>query len=531
MRAKESWHRWTSWGGVCLIMLALGPQGYPQESSPGTGADSTDSPVAAQSSAAEPSDIIADSAAAADAPTPPLPPTRPDWRSAAPPASRPALADSGAESGVSAVVPPLDSTAEWLESEEWWSAAEDSLSPPAGGSAGGVTAGELRGQSDPGYTVSLFNDTSRLELGGNVVLVAIAGTQRTFVPWNPLLVLPPSAFGNQTNTFEMHARQTNFNVGFTGPEYGGFTPGGFLKLYMTNSSLTSDTYGLLPVVAFADLRRDDWRFSIGLQPDLFAPRDPQVIPMSLMGGTGNAGTFRGQLRAERFFGPQEDWQGVLQMALSDPISTILIDANRRSVEANGWPNIEARLGLGLGSPEALAGNRTERTVDVGIAGVLGQLRNSQLLTTIEDIEANIPIRSEIDVWGLSVDGRVNVTDRWGLVGEGYTGQGLGNYAANVFQTFNSQNFTAVRGSGGLLGGFWYLNDQLVLNAGYGIDAPERADLALDGIARNEAWYTNLFWDVTRTVQLGFQVDYRQTDYVALPDNSAMVFYTQFLWRF
>jgi len=117
------------------------------------------------------------------------------------------------------------------------------------------------------------------------------------------------------------------------------------------------------------------------------------------------------------------------------------------------------------------------------------------------------------------------------VGEGYTGQGLGNYAANVFQTFNSQNFTAVRGSGGLLGGFWYLNDQLVLNAGYGIDAPERADLALDGIARNEAWYTNLFWDVTRTVQLGFQVDYRQTDYVALPDNSAMVFYTQFLWRF
>lgn len=420
---------------------------------------------------------------------------------------------------------------EWLGTEGWTLDSDRPASPDLPGGETELTGGNPRGQSDPGYTVSMFNDSSRLQLGGNVVLVAIAGTQRTFVPWNPLLVLPPSAFGNQTNTFEMHARQTNFNVGFTGPEYGGFTPGAFLKLYMTNSSLTSDTYGLLPVVAFADLKRDDWRFAIGLQPDLFAPRDPQVIPMSLMGGTGNSGTFRGQLRAERYFGPRDDWQGVMQFALSDPISTILIDSNRRSVEANGWPNLEARLGLGLGPLEALAGNRTERVADVGFSGVFGQLRNSQLLTTLEDIEANIPIRSEIDVWGLSVDGKLNVTDRWGLVGEGYTGQGLGNYAANVFQTFNSVNFSAVRGSGGLLGGFCYLNDQVVMNAGYGVDAPIRGDLAADGIARNEAWYTNLFWDVTRTVQLGFQVDYRQTDYVALPDNSAMVFYTQFLWRF
>ncbi|MFM8287820.1 MAG: hypothetical protein ACKOGA_13955 [Planctomycetaceae bacterium] len=424
-----------------------------------------------------------------------------------------------------------DPLADWLNAEGW---TLDGVQPPdpirASPAAGRAEDG-VRGQSEPGVTVSLFNDTSRLRLGGNISLVAIAGSQRTFVPWNPLLVLPPSAFGNQTNTFEMHARQTNFNIGFTGPEYEGFTPGAFVKLYMTNSSLTSDTYGLLPVVAFADLKRDDWRFAVGLQPDLFAPRDPQVIPMSLMGGTGNAGTFRGQVRAERYLGPQDEWQGVLQFALSDPVSTILIDSNRRSVEANGWPNIEARLGLGLGPQEALAGNRTERIAEVGVAGVFGQLRNSQLLTTIEDIEANIPVRSEIDVWGLSVDGRLNVTDRWGFVGEGYTGQGLGNYAANVFQTFNSQTFSAVRGSGGFLGGFLYLSDQVVMNAGYGVDAPRRDDLALDGIARNDAWYTSLFWDVTRTVQLGFQVDYRQTDYVALPDNSATVFYTQFLWRF
>jgi hypothetical protein len=452
-------------------------------------------------------------------------------------ASEPASAPSDTAGTDPAVVPgesePAadDPLADWLNDEGWTLDSVQPLGSPPQGDAPGRAEEGVRGQSEPGITVSLFNDTSRLRLGGNFSLVAIAGTQRTFVPWNPLLVLPPSGFGNQTNTFEMHARQTNFNIGFTGPEYEGFTPGAFVKLYMTNSSLTSDTYGLLPVVAFADLKREDWRFAIGLQPDLFAPRDPQVIPISLMGATGNSGTFRGQVRAERYLGPADEWQGVLQFALSDPVSTILIDSNRRSVEANGWPNIEARFGLGLGPLEALAGNRTERTAEVGVSGVFGQLRNSQLLATLDDIEANIPIRSEIDVWGLSVDGRLNVTDRWGFVGEGYTGQGLGNYAANVFQTFNSQNFSAVRGSGGFLGGFVYLSDQVVMNAGYGVDAPRREDLALDGIARNDAWYTSLFWDVTRTVQLGFQVDYRQTDYVALPDNSAAVFYTQFLWRF
>lgn len=383
----------------------------------------------------------------------------------------------------------------------------------------------------PGHTVSLFNDTSTLNLAGNVSLVGIAGTQRTFVPWNPLFVLPPSAFGNNTNTFEMHARQTNFQAVFTGPETGGFTPGGFLKLYLTNSSLTSDSYGLLPVVAFADVKDDDWRFAIGLQPDLFAPRDPVVIPISLMGGTGNSGTFRGQARIEHFVRPGDDFQTTFQFALSDPTTTILIDNNRRSTESNGWPNVEGRVAMGFGPREEYSGGRQERSLEIAAAGVLGQLRNSQLITTIDDIENGTIIRSTIDVWGLSLDGKWNVTDRFGFLGEGYVGQGLGNYAANIFQTFNSKSYRAVRGSGGFLEAFYYIHDRVVIHGGYGLDAPVRGDLAADGIALNDAWFSSLFWDVTKTVQLGFQVDYRNTDYVTLPDNSAAVFYTQFLWRF
>jgi len=250
-----------------------------------------------------------------------------------------------------------------------------------------------------------------------------------------------------------------------------------------------------------------------------------------MGGTGNSGTFRGQVRLEHFLKPTDDFQTTFQVALSDPISTILIDSNRRSTESNGWPNVEGRVALGFGGRDEQLGGRQERPLEVAAAGVVGQLRNSQLITTIDDINDGTVIRSEIDVWGLSLDGKWNVTDRFGFIGEGYVGQGLGNYAANIFQTFNSQTYAAVRGSGGLLEGFYYFNEKVVVHAGYGIDAPVRGDLAADGIARNDAWFSSLFWDLNRTIQLGFQVDYRTTDYVALPDNDAVVFYTQFLWRF
>jgi hypothetical protein len=79
---------------------------------------------------------------------------------------------------------------------------------------------------------------------------------------------------------------------------GEYQTGALFKVFLLANSLTSDTYGMLPVVAFGEIKNDRWRFSGGLQPDLFAPRNPVVIPNVLLGGSGNPGTFRGQLRLE-----------------------------------------------------------------------------------------------------------------------------------------------------------------------------------------------------------------------------------------
>jgi hypothetical protein len=59
-----------------------------------------------------------------------------------------------------------------------------------------------------------------------------------------------------------------------------------------------------------------------------------------------------------------------------------------------------------------------------------------------------------------------------------------------------------------------------VHSGYGVEAPQRSDLPVaSGIARNETWYTNWVWDMNKTVQLSFEVDYRQTDFVSLQSGS------------
>jgi hypothetical protein len=304
-----------------------------------------------------------------------------------------------------------------------------------------------------------------------------------------------------------------------------------IKLFLQAGSLTSDTYGVLPVVAFGEIKNEEWRVSAGLQPDLFAPRDPTVIPTVLLGGSGNPGTFRGQFRIERTLRPSDNFQSKWQFALSDPLTTVLIDNTRRTTEGNGWPNVESRVSLGLGAEQGYAGGRVERDLEIGLAGVVGQLRNTQLVFDIEDLDPLQPPRRVIDVWGVSLDGKLNLTHRMGVSAEFFTGSAIGSYAANIFQSFDPDDFYPVRGSGGWVDAFYYCNDQVHVHLGYGLEVPDGETLGPKGISRNETYYTTMVWDVSERFQIGLEADYRQTDYVTLAGGQGAVLISQLLWRF
>jgi hypothetical protein len=379
-----------------------------------------------------------------------------------------------------------------------------------------------------GVTISMLNDSSELQFGAAISALAIASTKRPFSSGLPLFLLPESPTEQNSNTFDLHARQTTLFARFSGPEVGGLTPGGEILTLFMNDNLTTDNYGLLVYYAYGELKNEDVRIAAGLQRDIFNPVGPNVLPFSLLYGSGNPGSYRGQIRFERFLHLDNEGLLTLQTGLSEPIATIVRSVPADPlVEDNGWPNVEARVSLALGPIEDYMGGRKQRAVEMGVSGVVGQIRSTRV-----DLGTPGPLRVVQDIWALGSDLQLALTDRFGVFGEFFVGQTLADYNAGILQNFNSDDYRPIRTIGGYGEIYHYLTPKLHMHCGYGIDDPYNEDLAAGQASSNQTIYNTLLYDLSRAVQFGFEVDYRKTTFAAPAiDAEGFLFMTQFIWRF
>lgn len=367
--------------------------------------------------------------------------------------------------------------------------------------------GNLIESKDP-VSVALLNTANRLKLHAGLDTLMVFSTSRPFPSGMPLFLLPKSPFGLDTNTFDAHARQSYVGALFSGPQLGEFQTGAQILTFFQNDSLSTDDYGLLVYYAYGELKNDDWRVAAGLQQDVFNPVSPTVVYLTKLYGSGNTGSYRGQLRVERFLQGGEDIGLALTGALSEPISTLVTGNAGRIQEDNGWPNVEGRAALGFGPQQAIRGNQV-RPLVIGLSGVVGQTRTTRTLLAPP---AALPPRAVIDTWGVGFDLEWQPNEWCGARGEFYTGQALGEYNGGITQSFNSDTLAEIHSSGGFGEVFCYLTDEVHVHIGYGIDLPRQSDLAPTQIRRNQTYFMNWVWDVSKAVQLGLEVDYRQTDY-------------------
>jgi hypothetical protein len=374
----------------------------------------------------------------------------------------------------------------------------------------------------------MLNDTSQLSISATFSGLAIFSTRRPVSPGVPLFLFPGSPTGQATNTFDLHARQSSINALWTGPEMSGFTPAAEILALFFNDNISTDNYGLLLYYAYAELKSDEMRFAAGLQRDIFNPVGPTILPISFLYGSGNAGSYRGQVRFERYIHYDDGSQWTFQAGLSEPISTLVVDSVKDPlVEDNGWPNVEARLAFGAGERQEFMGGRKQRPIEFGVSGVVGQIRITKVSPG-----APGPDRTVDDVSGLGCDLQCALTDRLGMKGELFVGQTLGEYNAGVLQNYNTENFRPIRTSGGYAEVYYYLSQRVHLHSGYGIDSPVSRDLAAGQIASNQTFFNTFLLDVSQSFQIGVEVDYRRTRYISPAlDADGFLFMNQFLWRF
>jgi hypothetical protein len=361
----------------------------------------------------------------------------------------------------------------------------------------------------------------KLALFGALSGEMIFADTRPLIPSAVTLISPD--FGRESPIAQLSARSSYLGAAAIGPCVGDLQSGGLLLAYFYSSEILNDQYGFFIARAYGELKNEDWRFSIGLDGDVINPLVPQMIDWGSGYGAGNIGFLRGQFRMERYIHVNDETQVTAQFALTDPIPVNYLNFNivEGLTESNGWPNLEGRLALGLGQ-RLQRGDVTFRPVELGVSGLLGQLRRTG--------NADIP-NSVAEVWAVGADAQVAVTDRVGVKGEFYDGQTVGTYLGAIIQNFNADR-QGIHSTGGWGEIYCYWTPCLHSHFGCGIDKPLDSDLTKARPRRNQFCFGNILWDVTESIDVGFEVSRWETAYMApLHDNQAMVYDTRVRVKF
>ena len=351
----------------------------------------------------------------------------------------------------------------------------------------------------------------------NDLNVAMAGALRTTVTTTnarmqpdatPFLVLP-KINGLPEGTTKIDARLSSLLFSISGGQVGDYQLGGMIYAYLFNGDLLSGLYGFYPGFAYVEAKSDTWRFSAGLQQDVFSPMMPTMVDrMSAFAGSGNPGnSFKPQLRVERYF-QSGDERFVFEGALADAMPSNIKPSFVGSTENTGAPNAEARFAWTHGSARDDGALLDWPQYTLGVSATTGRFR-----TIYSPANGGIAAQTT-RLRGVALEAGWRISQRLGLQGELYTGRALGSYLATAFQTVDSGTLNPIRGSGGWGELAWYWAPGLHSHVGYGRDSTHSADHS-SGIRSNATAFTNLFWDPSPKTTLAIEATWRRTDFLGV----------------
>jgi len=324
---------------------------------------------------------------------------------------------------------------------------------------------------------------------------------------------PGNSDGIDDDTTTIHARQSQINFEITGPNLNGWQTGGLIITNFMGAQPLRTQSTPFVVNAYGEIKNDDWSFRFGRMLDLFGPIAPSTVNQLNQRGAGNIGIFRGAFNIDRYVTVSDSHKWTLSSRISqqDVSDYAAIPVVRG--KDNGWPNIEARVGVELGREQDYG-----RPVVIGVSTLWGETQAVDDQIILDGLI--LPGVDEVaQTRGVALDWQLQ-GELIGVRGEAWWGRAAGSYFVAVLQSLNPETDQEIESIGGWFEAYVKCCPDLTMHVGYGVDDPSNNDLGIIdpmvGVGQtsfNDVAWWNMIYDVTDYFALEFEVSHRRTRFL------------------
>ncbi|EMI42083.1 putative secreted protein [Rhodopirellula sp. SWK7] len=314
------------------------------------------------------------------------------------------------------------------------------------------------------------------------------------------------------SAFELDARRSRIGVDVIGPSIdllGGFDSAAKFEVDFLGNFTTDNQPDVRLRHVYWEAKNENARFLVGQTWDVVSPLLPNTVSFPVLWTAGNIGFRRNQLRLERYCSLTETTSLTFQAALAqNVIQDFATGSSATGVtrETGNWPMIQARAAIECSSIQAGG-----KTMAIGTSGHIGD--------TGFDFSgghpANPALAAEDDVrirtWSANMDAVMPLTERLSCQGEFFMGSNLSNLLGGAGQGVCPCLRVPIRSIGGWGEIEYRCGKKVTTHVGCSIDDPNDND-SLIGRTKNQAIYTNLFYQFNANLTTGVEVSHRRTEY-------------------
>ena len=359
-----------------------------------------------------------------------------------------------------------------------------------------------------------------LKAYGYVKLDASYDTSRVQIGDYAFYVLP-QVNGERDNEFNMTARETRLGLDLMGPDTEDLKTTGRIEVDFYGPSGTANSANLRMRLGYLDLAHScGLSVRAGQDWETFITVLPRMLNIAILADAGALGIRRPQLRLSQEVPLGSTTKFTAKIAAARPIGQDLDGGGQDDGADSGAPHFQ--YNALLETPLL-----TTKASKFSFSGVIGR---DTLDTVVSNKVAGVD-ENNYNVWAVIGSAFLPLHRMVALQGTLWTGENLATYYGGIGQGINITKNTAISAKG-----FWgqIMTDPfecLNWNLGYGLDDPNDSDLNKGNRARNNMFFTSLYYKITSAVTMAFEYSNITTAYLQGDDATDNRFQGSMIYKF